>query len=184
VKKIAFAIVVLFVAWFFATPYLALWSLKAAAENQDTQTLSQYVDFPALKESLKASLRSKMTAALAKTHNDKPYGNIVGAGVAQLAVQALDPVLNAVVTPETIAALLRGQRQESHPSNEKEASDNPLARVFPSTDEDTEISARYANFDTFVITLKNGKTDQALISFFMKRQGIASWKIAGIMLPN
>jgi hypothetical protein len=188
-KKIAFATVaVLLVAWFFATPYLALWSLKRAAENQDVQTLSQYVDFPALKESLKSSLRSKMTAAIAKTHNDNPYGNIVGAGVAQLAVQTLDPVLDAIVTPETIAALLRGQRQESPSSNDggngEAASDNPLARVFPSTDKDTEISAHYANFDTFVITLKNGKTEEALISFLMKRQGIASWKIAGVMLPN
>jgi hypothetical protein len=183
-KKIVFAVVVLFFAWFFATPYLALRSIKTAAENQDIQTLSQYIDLPALKESLKSSLSVKMKTAIARAHDDNPYGNVFGAAASQFAVRMIDPVLDTAITPETIAMLLQGQGKKSPSSGGSEVSANPLARVFPSTDEETRVSAYYVNFDTFVIAFRNNRTDKERFSFFMKRQGIFSWKIAGVNFPK
>ena len=93
----------------------------------------------------------------------------------------LDPVLDAAITPESVAALLQGKNNNASGSGSGR-NDNPLA--FISSDGETKISTGYKDFDTFTVTLKNKASDAELISFFLKRQGLFSWKIAGVNFPK
>ncbi|GHU42272.1 membrane protein [Betaproteobacteria bacterium] len=178
-KKFLFLIAALLAAWFYATPYFTLRSIHSAIEAQDVRALSQYVDFPALKESIKANLRVKMTEAIAQTHNNNPYGNVLGAAASQLALQMVDPVLDAALTPESIAALLQGKNSNASGSDKR---DNPLG--FIASGKKSERSTGYQNFDTFTLTHKDKASGEELISFILKRQGLFSWKVAGVNFPK
>jgi hypothetical protein len=181
VKKLVIVVLALFAAWFFATPYLTFRSIGSAIENKDAHALSQYVDFPALKESLKANLRAKMTETIARTHNNNPYGNVAGAVTSQLALQMIDPLLDAAMTPEAIAALLQGQGKAASGSGRQEE-DHPLSSVFPR--DDVEFSTGYESFNVFAITLKKKATGKELATFFLKRQGFSSWKVTSVKIPD
>jgi hypothetical protein len=46
------ALLVILGAGFFLMPYLTVSNMKAAAQNRDAATLSSYIDYPALRESV------------------------------------------------------------------------------------------------------------------------------------
>ncbi|MDR3352063.1 MAG: DUF2939 domain-containing protein [Zoogloeaceae bacterium] len=162
-------------AWIFATPYLTLRSIQSAVEARDTHALAAHFDFPVLKENLKSSLRVKFTEELARTHNDNPYGNALGAAGTQLALKALDPLLDAAITPESVALLLRGQAGASGKAA------NPLAFL---SAKPVQVASGYRSFDTFAITLKEEDSGRELVSFLLKRHGIATWKVSGVAFPD
>lgn len=53
---------VLLVAGYAGSPFLAVHSLKGAAHKGDADKLSELVDFPAVRESMKSQLQAAMTA--------------------------------------------------------------------------------------------------------------------------
>ena len=62
----------------YASPYIALHSIKKALDNKDTAALSQFVNYPVLRENMKAKLMSSMGSKLpsAATSSDNPLANI------------------------------------------------------------------------------------------------------------
>jgi hypothetical protein len=185
VKKLIIALAVLFAAWWFATPYLTLHSIQSAAENKDAHALSQYVDFPALKESMKTNLKRKIMQTLSQTHNDNPYANLLGAAGSQMAAQMIDPLLNATITPETITELLQGRSKAASSNSGGNGSGNsrdPLSFIPPN--EDIAVTKGYRGFDVFAVTLKDKKSDKELVAFILKRQGLFAWKVSEVNIPD
>ncbi len=107
-KKIIVVIGVLVVAaggWYYASP---LWTLKAmrdAAVAKDGAALSHYVDYEALRTDLKGDMRRSMINEMGKQPQN-PFGAI---GMA-IAMNLIDPMIEAMVTPEGVEALFAGQR--------------------------------------------------------------------------
>ncbi len=86
------------------SPYWALKGLQAAIERRDAAALEQYVDFPRVRESLKADLNAAMVKELEKAQDD-PFmalGMIFAGGLVQALVDAL-------LTPEGLASLGTGK---------------------------------------------------------------------------
>jgi hypothetical protein len=170
--------------WIFATPYLTLRAIHSAVEQRDTRALAGHFDFPVLKESLKSGLRSKITERLARTHHNDPYGNALGAAGVQLAVQAIDPLLDAAITPEGVALLLQGRTGASEKRDSGRAggrSPDPLAFL---SSQPMQTVTGYKGFDTFTITLVEQDSGKEFISFLLKRHGIATWKVSGVVFPD
>jgi hypothetical protein len=186
VKKLIVVALVLFAAWLFATPYLTLHSIKSAAEEKDIQSLSQYIDFPAFKESLKTNLKGKINRTLAKTHNDNPYANLLDAAGSQLAVRMIDPLLDAVVTPESVAELLQGNPPAADSGKEKGKGKEGIGDVlsFMPSSQNVDVVAGYKSFDSFVITLKEKGSGKEVMAFILKRQGLSSWRVVGVKIPD
>src|ERR1700761_3917135 len=88
----------------YATPYIALNNLKRAADARDAATVNQYVDFPALRESLK----QQVTALLARRLDVKSNGNPLAALGAMIGVALIGPLVDSYATPDGVAALLNG----------------------------------------------------------------------------
>lgn len=105
--------------WWLASPWWTLWRMREAAEAGDSQALSAYVEFPALRASTRAQLGAKLG----------PLGGLV-------AGRALD----AAISPEALAlALGNGRGRASGGANatpggvargpDSEARDIDLART-------------------------------------------------------
>ena len=62
------------VVWHFAAPQWTLRQLQAAAEARDAVALAEYVDFPALRDSLEAEAAAAMPAEARPGDGSGPLG--------------------------------------------------------------------------------------------------------------
>jgi hypothetical protein len=168
--KISFAIVfVAFCTWFYFTPYLAVSGMKSAAEAKDAEKLAGYVNFPALKENLKASFNAKLASKVAKEKNDNPFAALGAA----MAATFINPMVDALVTPESLAMMMKGDKPQ--PAKK-------TGQTKPS-DSDTETSMSYESFDRFVVTVKKKDSTEKPIGLVFNRDGMFSWKLSALRLP-
>ncbi len=81
-RPIAITLVVIVVlaglAFGYASPYIALDRLKRAADARDAETVNQYVDFPALRESLKQQVTGLLARRLDTGGSRQPARRVGG----------------------------------------------------------------------------------------------------------
>jgi hypothetical protein len=179
-KAIAFLallLVVGFGVWLYFTPQLALASMRDAAAARNAGELSSYVDYPSLRASLKVALQSKM-AALAKDQTNP----LLALG-ASLAGNFVDPMIDNLVTPQSMALMLSGvpPTMLEHPPGDSAASSNPdPAAAAPQAM--TETSTRYDGLNTYVAIVRRKDWPWQPVELELRRDGLASWKLSAIRL--
>jgi hypothetical protein len=107
VKKISicFSIVLLLVVTAVALgPFYAMHQLRQGLANQDTAILADVVDFPVLKANVKVQLEGFLTGQSPSDFKQTPFA----AFAMSLASRVVDGMVDAVVTPQGLAALLHG----------------------------------------------------------------------------
>jgi len=170
------AAAVLFIAitgWFYFTPYLAVKNMRTAAEKRDSAAFSRYINFPSVRESLKASLNAKMLSEMAK----KQDGNLFAAIGAAFTMALVGPMVDAMITPEALAMMMKGEQPSLGKSK-------PTAVPPAGTSEpETETSMGYENFDQFVVSTRKKGTPDEPVALVFQREGLFSWKLSAIRLP-
>ncbi|MFM0597795.1 MULTISPECIES: DUF2939 domain-containing protein [Paraburkholderia] len=188
----------------YASPYLALNNLKRAADARDAQTVNQYVDFPALRESLKQQVTGLLTRRLDAHSN----GNPLAAIGAMIGVALLGPLVDAYATPDGVAALLNGMPPRGNPgerppvppaANNPSAAETPAPTPAPSAaptqpdaaannanpaatpSQPPQTTAGYRGLNEFVVTYQHGAGD-ARYSAIFAREGLFTWKLAAVDL--
>ena len=156
--------------WLYFTPYLALRQLQKAAERGDEQAMAELVDFPALRESVKGNVRSAVEHSVGRGRN--PIGMLGGI----LAGAVAGPVVDAVVTPQGIAALTEGER----PGQRHRGSDgDDRLRV-----KNVKVKRGYESFDLFVVHFVSKDDGKERMALLMRREGITHWRLSGIRIPG
>lgn len=123
-------IVVLAVAVFaaigyaYASPYIALGRLKSAVDARDAQAVSEYVDFPSLRISLKQQVTEELMRRIDAVKKDNPFA-VIGALIGSALI---GPLVDAYATPEGVAALMSGIRRAAIP-----AKGRPIGRTLRQT---------------------------------------------------
>ncbi|MFM0511407.1 DUF2939 domain-containing protein [Paraburkholderia sp. RL17-373-BIF-A] len=181
----------------YATPYIALNNLKRAADARDAQTVNQYVDFPALRESLKEQVAGLLTRRLGAHSN----GNPLAAIGAMIGVALIGPLVDAYATPDGVAALLNGMPPRGDPGERPPAppaANNPpdaaatapapaapangnAANVNSAPPQPPQTTAGYRGLNEFVVTYQHGAGD-ARYSAIFQREGVFTWKLAAVNL--
>jgi len=114
-------IAVLCVAWYFGSPRWTLYRMREAARNGDAETLSAYVDFHALRHSLKAQMQARLDTEAHKNEDIGALGAILGGAV-------LGPLVDRIVSPEGVQALIAGTADRHSPAK-RAAIRNPDAMI-------------------------------------------------------
>lgn len=173
-KKVRIALAALLVVltvWLYCTPYLAVNGMRSAAEEKNADKLSGYVDFPAVKEDLKANLNAKLTAQLGKEKGENPFAAMGEA----MAEALINPIVEALVTPESLAIMMEGEKEQAPPAgNEGKSSESKPT---------TETSMAYEGLNRFVFTVTQQKGTGGAIGLVFHREGLFSWKLAALRLP-
>lgn len=190
-------VVIALLGFGYASPYLALDRLKRAADARDAATVNQYVDFPALRESLK----QQVTALLTRRLDSQSNGNPLAAIGAMIGVALIGPLVDAYATPDGVAALLNGipprgepgERPPPPPSPPQSSDATPPAQAQPQQPaaKDTQspqqppqppqTTAGYRGINEFVVTYQHGVGDTRY-SAILHRDGLFSWKLAAVDL--
>jgi Protein of unknown function (DUF2939) len=154
----------------YASPYLTLYQMYQSVERKDIQGIASHVDFPALRTSVKTNMQEIVTKETSGQQN--PLLNILGSVVNGF---VLDPVVDTVVTPEGVAALLEGQRLQLG-GNDKEAQFSEKAA-------NVDVQAEYESFNQFAVSVKPKGEDTTPVTLLLSRDGL-SWKVSGVRLPE
>jgi hypothetical protein len=179
----------------YASPYLALDRLKRAADARDPQTVSEYVDYPALRESLKEQIGGLLTRRLEARAN----GNPLAAIGAMIGVALIGPLVDAYATPDGVAALLNGMpprgdltqrppapqdtgaNPPAGPANSTPAPTAPAPGTTTTPPQPPQTTAGYRGINEFAVTYQHGVGD-ARYSAILRREGLFSWKLAAVDL--
>jgi hypothetical protein len=146
--------------WYFESPAWTLKGMKDAAQSHDADALNAYIDYPALRESLKGELSARM---IAEAQKDKS-----GFGALGLAVGSamMGPVIDRLVSSSGMRAALLASRVERA----------PLAASALHLPKQPVIVRR--SFSEFIVTAK----DRPNSGLVFRRHGL-SWMLSGVELP-
>lgn len=160
-------IALVFIAYVYASPYLAVGKIRDAIEKRDAAALSEYVDYPAVKEDLRSQLNA-IVAKKAKDDANNPF-----AAIGTLLVGALiDKVVDNLVSPDGIASLFAGDADLSKSEGIKSEKKDPF--------QSADVVKGYSGFSKFIVSVKDkGVADAVPIDFVLTRSGL-SWKVSGI----
>jgi hypothetical protein len=192
-RSVATAFVVLILvaalAFIYASPYIALNRVKRAADARDAQTVNQYVDFPALR----ASLKEQVAALLTRRVDIQKSGNPLAIIGAMIGAALVGPLVDSYATPDGVAAILNGIPPRGDPGERPpQAGDGssaspanaPASGVTTAQQpprEPPQTTAGYRSLNTFVVTYRHGAGD-ARYSAIFHRDGLVSWKLVAVDL--
>jgi hypothetical protein len=163
------AVLVLLLGYVVATPYIAVSQMQAAAEARDGQALSEYIDFVAVRQSLNTQLTAMLANEMAQSNDDDAMG-LLGAAFGNKIIELL---LDAIVTPEGLVAVLNGDSMTDVLDQEASVSATPA---------NTAVSMGYQSLDTFGVTITNTDT-QSATTLLLTRDGL-NWRLSEILLPQ
>ena len=175
---------VLLGAYYAASPWLTVNKLKEAFEKKDTRQIEKIVDFPELREDFKEVAK----AAIIKNAAKELEGNPFAALGMMMANALIDPLIDSVISPAGLQALLSTGEISAEPSDVLNENNSWSSRESTTEEskpsDDLKVEMNYTNLNEFEIKLSNkGVTDEP-IYLFMEREGFASWKVNGIEIPK
>jgi len=161
---IALALLVAAVGYF-ASPYVAIVGLVNALRAGDKDGLEERVDFPAVREHLKAEITASF---MAKFQSDPELQSnpFAGLGLALVPMMA-DKAVDALVTPEGLTRLL---------APEKDADRGPVLGL--------PKDAGYVTLDRFRVSAPAGRDKASKINLILRRRGLFHWTVTRIELPK
>lgn len=153
--------------WLYFTPQLALASMRDAAQARNAGDLSSYVDYPALRASLKLTAQAKVAAVA-----QDPTNPLLALG-ASVAGAFVDPLIENLVTPQSLALMLSGVPPSMLGSANEGSTPESMM----------ETTGRYDGLNTYVATVRRKDWPWPPVELEMRRSGLSTWKLSAIRLP-
>ena len=167
------ALVIAIVGYLYASPYLVLNSIKTAAQNGESEKVSQYIDYPSVRQSFKDQINAMMMKEMANQKDD----GFAALG-AMLASTMVDKMIDGFVTPEGMTLMLQGKdlKQSAQQSMGGQDSSNQ-----ENEEPKPEYEAGYTSLNDFEVVIKDQDQSKE-VKVLMARDGL-SWKIHKIAVP-
>ncbi|NKN32615.1 DUF2939 domain-containing protein [Marichromatium bheemlicum] len=165
-----------------AGPYLTVVQIRTGIIERDSVMLERHIDFPRLREGLKAQLNAKALEQSGATDAANP----LTLALAGLASQIVDGMVDAFVTPAGLAQIMAGETPEPHPET---TPPSPPATTSPSRDEQPRheplpfADARYVYDDLATFSVWVPDEDGRETRFVLERDGLR-WRLVNIVLPT
>ena len=172
----------LLIAGYFASPILALGSLTAAAKAGDRAALERKVDFPAVRESLKAQLKAAMNR---KFEEDPKLRDNPFAAFGQLLLgSVVEKAVDSYATPDAIANMVATNEPPKHITT-SEGGGPVIEPAKPKAKSQTEVHYGYVDLDHFRATYRDRNSDESEpFALILQRRGIFGWKLVRIEIPG
>jgi hypothetical protein len=169
-SKIIAAIGVVVLIAIAAGPYITVQQMKSAAESHNGEALSEHIEFPSVRQSLKDQMNAMLMKEMSKSEmKDNPFAALGAA----LGGVVIDKMVEAYVTPAGITRLMAGE--DPKPTEGK-----------PPSDASTRVASKfgakmsYESLNKFVVRVKGDGGAEG--KFVLCRRGI-SWKLTEIIVP-
>lgn len=168
-KKIVVIVSVLLLAlaafWYWS-PLLALRELQAAAKSMDGPAFNERVDYPRLRESVKASIMGK-TEASAESDPAAMVGKAFGEAL-------VGRLIDGLVQPDVVMRMMAQGKLKVNGEDK------------PDPDEDKkDWFAEREGMNRFIAFVgKKGEAKEQRLGLVMERSGFATWRLVGLRMPG
>lgn len=157
-----------------AGPYLAIAEIKTGIVEKDADRLAAKVDFPALRENLKAQINARLVDRTDGDLKNHPLG-VLAAGLATTMVEG---IVDAFVTPAGLAHVMEGERPSESIVKQTVNADTGSSPK----EEDLLQNARYTydSLSQFSVWVPDDEGKET--RFVLRRDGL-SWRLVNLVLP-
>lgn len=176
--KIIFALLLAVVCGaLFAQPYYTAYQMRAAADRRDHEALASYIDFPAVRASLKRQGPEFAQRQVAKKVGEGPLSELGGL----LGSVLSDRMIDAAVTPESLGKLMaHDQARPAAPTPPAEPGDPGRPQPQPEPEPEPDLQFGYTAWNRFEVT----SDDHGQITrMVLGRQGLA-WRLIAVILED
>lgn len=160
----------------YASPWWRLHQLQGAVAQRDAARVAAFVDFPALRASVKAQVVASMEGpAQPGAASDNPFAAFGKA----MALAVIDPVVDAAVSPAGVLAMLEaGELRVARHSgrNAGREAEQPA----DAGRQEARYALSYQSWDRVAIA----RADRDGGAFILHRHGLWDWKLGGIALAR
>ncbi|MGJ7607890.1 DUF2939 domain-containing protein [Variovorax sp. LT1R20] len=164
---IALAVAVIAATLYFG-PHWTVYRMKAAIDAKDAAAFSDHVDFPSLKESVKAQLLVKMGQVMKSDGmKDNPFagiGQMIGMGM-------INQMVDTLVSPAGVMLMMEQGKAGAPSAAASEPTSTPKGSP--------NFAIDYVNYSTVQIRSRDGTPGR----FILRRDGIFAWKLSAIEIP-
>ncbi len=154
----ALFVALLLAIWFIRSPIAALDSIKEAAQKGSVQELNERVDFTSLRSSIKLMISTDTGDTAGKTTTRQRLAHLLAGALAS-------PIVDALVTPESLVFLLNGKMPTDQQSGKEKTT--------------TQITADWHGLSLVELAIHPNENEKAKIALVMRRDWL-SWKLVGI----
>lgn len=164
--------------WVWFAPHLTVHAMRKAAERGDAEALSSHVDFPALRE----SVRAQFAARVSDRFGGGGAWSRLGADVA---TTLASPAIDAMVSPQALALIFAGRDMRDRYAEPSDAPPPAADRGDTQGGVDTRhwrLSMGYDDLSTFSVKVDAGGGEAAPSRLVFKRRYLLWWKLSGIEL--
>ena len=151
------------VGWYFLSPGYAMQQLQAAALEGDADALEDRIDFPSVRESLKADFRAHLMVEMQKEENG--FAALGG----MLAMGMLDGMIDGLVSPQGMEAMIKQGKFQAQGQPVAEPTEQP------------EWTLERKGFSKFVAKPQLKETDK-VPGLVFEREGLG-WRLTKIDIP-
>ncbi len=177
-KLLLAGVLAAFGAWVWFAPHLTVHAMRQAAERGDAEALASHVDFPALRDSVRAQLAARVSDRLG---GDSAWSRLG----ADFATTLAAPAIDAMVSPEALTMLFAGRDMHDRYAGPPETA-SPTADADAHGGIDTgqwRLSMGYDDLSTFSVKVANDGMGPAPSRLVFKRRHLLWWKLSAIELP-
>ena len=147
--------------YLYFTPFFALEEIERAARAGDTKALAEHVDFPAVRASVKRQVVARIDQAASANPNP------LAAFGSALAGALSEPAIDALLTPDNVARMLRGESIGTVQGPKLDLDPSRVQLGYIGVNRFQAITAPEPNGFTLVLT----------------RTGWFDWKLVDVILP-
>jgi hypothetical protein len=157
----------------YSLPYVTLYQIKEATEQNNAAKLGEYIDFKSVRQDLKEQIKTFLASRMGILEKSNQVIELLGADLAErLADKMVDKVVDAVVTPKGLDGLIQGKIIFGQITNQ----DKKLEGQAP------DVSLRYESSSKFIAEIKNKSDPSKKIKLILTRRGL-EWRVTAIKLP-
>lgn len=181
-KTLAGAAIFLVAAYVFALPYITVHQIRQAVKARDSVALSEHIDFPSVRLSLKDQLNA---ALMGKIQSDEMKDNPFAALGMMLAGPLVDKMLEAYVTPAGIGQLLSGKKPSMKGVKKIQQETAGAANNVPPTGESATEEKPLADVTLGYKTASRFEVEDQKkgVRVVLRRDGL-SWKVSDIVFSE
>ena len=155
-----FFIALILISYLLSSPYIIANRMLEAANDHDAETLIGYIDFPALRDSVRKQLEKLLPVEMPSELQRRILSAINSPSSKLLTVKEM---IDIVVTDKSLRALLVNMKDN------KAGLESLL----------TEVSMGWRGFGEFAVTVKRRRE----VKFIMSRDKLIFWKLTAAILP-
>lgn len=152
--------------------HFAAYQMKSAVKAKDVASFSEYVDYPALRESLKGEYLRKIEAG------SEDMGTFAGFGQ-MLAANLIEQVVGAMVSPSSVMAMMASSKPAPLPFDP-----SIVAGPTSKSERDSVDALELSYLDWSRVQLQNSYRGPENGAFILRREGVWGWKLVAVILPE